>query len=52
MGGILTDLLLLLRYIVARCSRQLTGPADWVLSHWDVYAVLRLEAVAMKFDRH
>jgi len=32
--------------LVARCSRQLIGPADWFLSHWDPYAVIRLEAVA------
>jgi len=30
--------------VVARCSRQLIGPAN--LSHWDPYAVISLEAVA------
>jgi len=28
------------------CSRQLRGLADWVLSDWDPYAVISLEAVA------
>jgi len=32
--------------LVARGSRQLIGPADWFLSHWDPYAVISLEAVA------
>jgi len=33
--------------LVARCSRQLIGPADRVfLSHWDPYAVISLEVVA------
>jgi len=32
--------------LVARCSRQLIGLADWFLSHWDPYAVISLEAVA------
>jgi len=32
--------------LVARCSKQLIGPADGVLSHWDPYAVISLEAVA------
>jgi len=32
--------------LVARCSRQLIGPADWVLPHRDPYAVISLEAVA------
>jgi len=33
--------------VVARCSRQLTGPANWFLRHWDPYGVLNLEAVAL-----
>jgi len=32
--------------LVMRCFRQLIGPADWVLSHWDPYAVISLEVVA------
>jgi len=32
--------------LVVRCSRQLIGPADWVFSHRDPYAVISLEAVA------
>jgi len=32
--------------LVVRCFRQLIGPANWVLSHWDPYAVISLEAVA------
>jgi len=32
--------------LVARCSRQLTGPADWVFVRLDPYAVISLEAVA------
>jgi len=32
--------------LVARCSRQLIGPADWLVSHWDPYAVISLEAIA------
>jgi len=35
-----------MQHEVARCSGQLIGPADWVLSHWDAYAVISLEAVA------
>jgi len=32
--------------LVARCSRQLIGPAIGFLSHWDPYAAISLEAVA------
>jgi len=32
--------------LVARCSRQLIGPANGFLSHWDPDAVISLEAVA------
>jgi len=33
--------------LVARCSRKLIGPADiGFLSHWDLYAVISLQAVA------
>jgi len=32
--------------LVARCSRQLIGPADWAFVTWDPYAVISLEAVA------
>jgi len=35
------------QYSIARCSRQLTVPAEiGFLSHWDSYAVINLEAVA------
>jgi len=30
--------------LIARCSRQLIGPADWVSKHWDPYTAISLEA--------
>jgi len=37
---------------VARCTRQLIGPADWFLSQWDPYAMISLEAVAYSSYRN
>jgi len=31
--------------LVLLCFRQFTGPADWVLSHWDLNAVISLEFI-------
>jgi len=35
--------------VVAQVSWQFTGPADWVLSHWDPYTVLRYGLLAFVY---